>query len=317
MLLAAGLLGAVVLAACGSAPGRSASQPPGVTTSPSPQSASAGTATPTPTAPTGSAPTVTPSRSPTAYPTLPPTMPPTAHPTGRPSTARPTPSRTPTPSPSPSASGLPDRLLGVDWTRIPTTAKVVALTFDAGANPDGVSSVLATLARERVPATFFLTGRFAELYQAQARALAAAGRIGDHTFDHLDLTKLTDAQVRAQVQSAASEILAVTGRQPAPWFRFPYGARDTRTIALVNSIGYVPVRWTVDTLGWEGTTAGITTASVLARVVASERPGEIVLMHLGSNPTDHSTLDADALPAVIASLRAAGYGFVTVDALAG
>ena len=43
------------------------------------------------------------------------------------------------------------------------------------------------------------------------------------------------------------------------------------------------------------------------------RPGEIVIMHVGSNPDDHSTLDADALPKVIEALKARGYGFTTLD----
>jgi peptidoglycan/xylan/chitin deacetylase (PgdA/CDA1 family) len=47
------------------------------------------------------------------------------------------------------------------------------------------------------------------------------------------------------------------------------------------------------------------------------RPGEIVLMHVGSNPDDHTTYDADALPQVISGLRAEGYLFVTLDALTG
>lgn len=55
-------------------------------------------------------------------------------------------------------------------------------------------------------------------------------------------------------------------------------------------------------------------ASAAARCVLTA-PGEIVLMHVGSHPTDHSTLDANALPRVISGLRAAGYGFVTLDAL--
>jgi len=46
--------------------------------------------------------------------------------------------------------------------------------------------------------------------------------------------------------------------------------------------------------------------------MANLQPGEIVLMHVGSHPTDHSTLDGDALPAVIAGIKAAGYGFVTI-----
>ena len=60
---------------------------------------------------------------------------------------------------------------------------------------------------------------------------------------------------------------------------------------------------------------GITAQTVLNRVLGSLRPGEIVLMHCGSNPDDHSTLDAVALPSVIQALQARRYSFVTLDAL--
>jgi hypothetical protein len=53
------------------------------------------------------------------------------------------------------------------------------------------------------------------------------------------------------------------------------------------------------------------------RVLGSLQPGEIVLMHCGSNPDDHSTLDANALLTVIQNLQARGYSFVTLDALRG
>ena len=52
-------------------------------------------------------------------------------------------------------------------------------------------------------------------------------------------------------------------------------------------------------------------------MLAALRPGEIVLMHVGSNPDDHTTFHADALPQVISGLRARGYSFVTLDALNG
>jgi hypothetical protein len=86
---------------------------------------------------------------------------------------------------------------------------------------------------------------------------------------------------------------------------------------VVNGTGFVPVGWTVDTLGWKGTSGGITAQTVLNRALSSLRPGEIVLMHCGSNPEDHSTLDAHALPVVIQNLQARGYSFVTIDALMG
>lgn len=229
--------------------------------------------------------------------------------------------RPPSLSWGPAPSGLPPvtgGLAGTDWTYIPTTRHVVALTFDAGANADAVSSILASLRRYGVPGTFFLTGNFVRDFPAAARSIASAGeRIGDHTISHPYLTHLTDPAVRQQIIGAAQEIIAVTGKNPAPLFRFPFGDADARTIAIANRAGYVPVRWTVDTLGWEGRAGHISAAVVAARVLAALRPGEIVLMHVGSNPDDHTTFDADALPQVITELRARGYSFVTLDALTG
>ena len=224
----------------------------------------------------------------------------------------------PLPAASAATQPVPPGLGGRNWTAIPTHAKVVALTFDAGANADGVQSILGTLAKYHVPATFFLTGNFVRDFPAQAKAIAAAGyRIGDHSISHPYFTKLTDAQIRDQVLSAQSQITSVTGSDPWPWFRFPYGDYNQHTISVVNGAGFVPVGWTVDTLGWEGTSGGISTGTVVNRVLGSLQPGEIVLMHCGSNPDDHSTLDANALPAVIQALQARGYSFVTLDALRG
>jgi peptidoglycan/xylan/chitin deacetylase (PgdA/CDA1 family) len=204
------------------------------------------------------------------------------------------------------------------WQQIPTASHVVALTFDAGANGNGVPAILSTLRTAGVPATFFLTGAFTTSFPALARSIVADGyRVGNHTFDHPHLTALSDNQVGSEVTDAATIILSVTGASPLPLFRFPYGDSDARTLKLVNGLGYVAVGWTVDTLGWEGTSAGITTASIVARVMANLRPGEIVLMHVGSNPQDGSTLDADALASVINSIKADGYSFVTLDALLG
>ena len=195
---------------------------------------------------------------------------------------------------------------------------MVALTFDAGANANGVPSILATLRREGIPATFYLTGNFVRDFPAAARSIAAAGfRIGDHTVSHPHLTQLSDAAVRQEILGGAAQIAAVTGKNPAPLFRFPFGDASAHVIAIANQAGYVPVRWTVDTLGWEGTAGHITAAVVASRVLAAAQPGEIVLMHVGSNPDDHTTFDADALPAVISGLRAKGYSFVTLDALTG
>jgi peptidoglycan/xylan/chitin deacetylase (PgdA/CDA1 family) len=248
-----------------------------------------------------------------------------------PAAARSTPAPTttaaepPSPAPRPTApsarpsptTGVPAAFAGREVTLIPTSRNVVALTFDAGANADAVPSILDTLARERVRATFFLTGDFVDRYPAASRSIVAAGhRLGNHSVDHPHFPTLTAAELRAEVVGAQRTIAATTGADSRPFFRFPYGDRTAATVSAVNGLGYVAVRWTVDSLGWQGIAAQ-SVGSVTARVLGAARPGEIVLMHVGSHPTDRSMLDADALPGVIAGLRQRGYAFVTLDALVG
>lgn len=219
------------------------------------------------------------------------------------------------PAASPTAPALPPSLAGAEWTRLPTSDKVVALTFDAGGNDAGVTPILSALAMAGVPGTFFMTGRWVEVYPARAKQISALYPVGNHTYDHPYLTKLSDAQVQDEIVHAQLVITSVTGRDPHPLFRFPYGNTDARTLADAHALGYGGIRWTVDTLGWEGRNNGQSAASVQQRVMANLKPGEIVLMHVGA-ATDGSTLDADALPATINAIQAAGYRLVLVGAYA-
>ncbi|MEO3782617.1 polysaccharide deacetylase family protein [Actinocorallia sp. B10E7] len=269
--------------------------------------------------------TCSPAPSPSDYPfpdtpspsaSTPSTTPSSPRPTSpRPTTPKPT---TPKPTTTQPQPGVPSKLAGKDWESIPTSRKVVALTFDGGADDSGVPSILKTLRDQGVKATFFLTGQFTSGCSGSASTIAAAGhRLGNHSTTHPYFTKLSDAQIRQELSTAASRITSTTGKDPRPLFRFPYGDRDTRTIRTVNAAGYVPVRWTVDTLGWKGTSGGVTADTVVDRVVSTAHSGQIVLMHVGANPDDGTTLDAQALPRVISELRGRGYGFVTLDALTG
>ena len=209
-------------------------------------------------------------------------------------------------------ASVPRGLAGTEWEALPTTRKVVALTFDAGANADAVPKILATLASNRVAGDVLPHRQGVELFPGQTKQIGTYYPIGNHTYSHPDLTTLTDAQVRDHITRAAALITSATAQDPRPLFRFPLGARDARTIGIANSRKYGSIRWTVDTLGWQGTSGGRSVQSVVDRVLAGLRPGAIILMHVGSNPDDHSMLDADALQTVINQLRARGYTFTTV-----
>jgi peptidoglycan/xylan/chitin deacetylase (PgdA/CDA1 family) len=228
-------------------------------------------------------------------------------------------------SPTPAAGAtttsgyiVPTNLRGIDFIKIPTTRKIVALTFDAGANADGQASIMRTLAAKNAKGTFFLTGKWAARYPNYSKNIWIKGhKVGNHSQTHPDFTKLTVAQQQQEIRAAAKSIQLASGRVPRPWFRFPFGARTSANIKVANNEGYVAARWTVDTLGWKGTSEGITVTSIRNRVLSNLTPGMIILMHVGSHPTDRSTLDADALPSLIDALRARGYGFVYMGALWG
>lgn len=238
-----------------------------------------------------------------------------------PSRATPTPTRvTPTPTPTvpvPPPITLPPTLRGAVVTKVPTRARVVVLTFDGGAGSQGASSILATLRAQGVRASFFVTGRFATANPATTRQMAAVGPVGNHTWSHPDLTALSAGAVAGEISSTRSAILATTGRESRPLFRFPYGAYDSRVLGLVHAAGYGGVGWTTDSLGWKGTSGGMTVDKVVSRVLAARTPGQIILMHVGANPDDGTTLDAAALPRIIVGLRSRGYDFITLAALLG
>ena len=215
------------------------------------------------------------------------------------------------------ACTIPDRLRAKDVSTLPVSEKVIALTFDGGSNAAGVRSILDTLAARHAPATFFLTGRFVRSFPGKSARIARQHLVGNHTDTHADLTRLSDAAITTQVRTAQRTILQVTGEDPRRFFRFPFGARTPHTISVLNSLCYVPFRWTMDTLGWRGTSSGISVALVIRRVMGAARPGAIVLMHVGAHPRDRSTLDAKALPEVIRRLRGAGFKLVPLSRVLG
>lgn len=303
LLLAAAVVLAVVLTAV----------PPSGAPTPPPSTSATASPTERPTAgpPPSDAPAPAPSGTVPAGPAPLPTVPAT-----EPAPEPPAPPAPEPPAPEPPAP-FPAALAGRDLEVIPGAGPVVALTFDAGANSAGLPGILQTLAATGVRGTFFLTGNWASANPAGVAAIVAGGhRVGNHSMTHPGFTGLADSAIGDQLVRAQQTIQA-GGGDPRPLFRFPFGERDARTIATVNAYGYLPVRWTVDTLGWKGSSGGITAQIVADRALSRLQPGEIVLMHIGSNPDDGTTLDADALPGMIERIRQAGYGFTTLDALLG
>jgi peptidoglycan/xylan/chitin deacetylase (PgdA/CDA1 family) len=201
---------------------------------------------------------------------------------------------------------------GTEVEQLHTRTKVVALTFDGAWDDSGVPRIIAALKRYHATATFFVTGSWVKRYPAVARRLGHLYPIANHSWSHPQMTGLSNASIRKEIRRASWWIRAATGRADKPLFRFPYGDRNARTIRVVNAMGYTSVRWSLDTWGWMGPPEGQSKQTVLHRVSTMLSPGDILLLHVGAN-RDGSTLDADALPAILELLKRRGYKTVTLD----
>jgi peptidoglycan/xylan/chitin deacetylase (PgdA/CDA1 family) len=185
----------------------------------------------------------------------------------------------------------------------PTERKVVALTFDDGPS-EYTDRYLDVLREKDVPATFFEVGQEMPGREATMRRILAEGdEIGDHTENHVELPGY------AQIATAAERIKAYTGFQPC-LFRPPGGAENSTVIATAGSLGMKTIIWDVDPRDWS--LPG--TSEIYSNIVANAKPGAIILMHDGGGPRDETLA---ALPDIIDTLRARGYGFETVSALLG
>jgi peptidoglycan-N-acetylglucosamine deacetylase len=192
----------------------------------------------------------------------------------------------------------------------------VALTFDAE-HPDrrsrpGVSEALIEeLDREKVRASFFIQGRWAEAYPDAARQIPAGGHfVGNHSFYHARMPLLSDAGLAEDVRAAESVIRDIVGVDPRPWFRCPFGAGsdDPRVISGLKALGYRNVGWHVVATDWEPDMAGQIESAVVDGVLAYG-DGAIVLLHTWPEGT------LVALPGIARRLRARGAEFVRVDHL--
>ncbi len=261
-------------------------------------------------------PTSAPSRTPTALPSSAPppapttTVPPlTAPPTAAPPSAPPI--APPPPAPPTAASALPARTI----ERGPTVRRMVALTFDAGADRGFAARILDTLRDTEVRATFGMTGRWAEQNPDLVQRMVAEGHLlMNHTYSHASFTgrspgtkALTPAERRREIERTETILRALTGVEVQPYFRPPYGDIDAALAGQLGQLGYrYNVLWTVDSLGWNGYSA----ERIVARCMAGTGPGAILLFHVGAD-----SQDAAALPELVRQLREAGYAFGTIAEL--
>ena len=184
---------------------------------------------------------------------------------------------------------------------IDTSSKVVALTFDDGPSRY-TNDIIDILEKNDAVATFFILGNKVKLYEdTLKKSISNGNEIGNHTFNHKWLTKLTDDEIKEQISNTQSIIEEVTGYTPL-LFRPSYGSLNKR---VRKDINLDIVLWNVDTMDWKYKS----TNKIVARATNNVKDMDIILLH----DTYKST--KDSLEKIITTLKDKGFTFVTVSEL--
>lgn len=180
--------------------------------------------------------------------------------------------------------------------------KVIAISFDAAWGGDKTLGILDILDEYDVKTTFFLVDIWTQKYPDLVREIASRGHeLGNHSTTHPQMSRLSEAQIKTELNTQADNVQAITGVRPV-LFRPPYGDYNNRVIATARAQGYIPIQWSVDSLDWKN--RGVQEIVTRATKVNS---GDIVLFH------NDSQYILDALPQVLKFYTENGYSVVPIS----
>ena len=206
--------------------------------------------------------------------------------------------------------------------------KEIAFTFDADMTPhmlemrqEGIvqdwydKKVVDTLVKNDIPATFFITGLWAETYPNLVREFSENKNfeIGNHSYDHAGFTKpcynLTPAHDKKEEIEKTQKILASLTEKIPKLFRFPGGCHSAADVSLAHSLGVTTVNWDVIS----GDSYYQDPDKIAEKILAEVKDGSIIVMHVSGGP--FAPASGEALVKVIPVLQDRGYIFKTASNL--
>ncbi|MFC8195003.1 polysaccharide deacetylase family protein [Streptomyces sp. NPDC060006] len=184
------------------------------------------------------------------------------------------------------------------FLRMSGRGRSMVLTFDDGPDPRYTPDILRALKAHDVRAMFFVCGEMAVENKDMLRRMSDEGHIvGNHTWSHPLLTRLSRSAIRSQMERTCDVIEEAYGERPG-WFRAPYGAWNRAAFQIGAELGMEPLAWTVDTLDWKTPGAG----AIENRVIDGAAPGVVVLAHdAGGDRSQSVTALRDYLPRLLDS----------------
>jgi peptidoglycan-N-acetylglucosamine deacetylase len=185
--------------------------------------------------------------------------------------------------------------------------KMVSLTFDDGPDYNITPAIIEILDENNVPGNFFFIGREVQNYPEVVKDTYNKGNLVlNHSFNHVELTKLTKEEIQQEMDQAGAAIKSVIGKEPA-LLRTPYGETNEQVASIAQEEGYSIVLWSIDTLDWSQKEA----ENIVKNVTDNVRNGDIILMHSDSEKIE----TAKALPMLINVLKAKSFEIVDLETL--
>ena len=200
-----------------------------------------------------------------------------------------------------SVTKLDDAIAFVSSSMVEEPPKI-AITFDDGPSSQCTGRLLDGLKERNVKATFFLIGENAKENPELVKRLDEEGHlIGNHTYHHVEITKVSDEEAKKEILDTNKVITSITGKS-VEYIRPPFGLWQRN---LEMEIEVLPVMWTIDPLDW--TTENVD--EIVNKVVTEAEENDIILLH------DCYDSSVDAALRIIDILQKKGFEFVTVDQL--
>ncbi len=176
----------------------------------------------------------------------------------------------------------------------------IAITFDDGPSASYTGKLLDGLKERGIRATFFLIGEYAEMNPELVRRIYEEGHvIGNHTYHHVDITRLSDEEAAYEINETDKVVYGITGEH-IRYVRPPFGVWQ-KDLELEMEV--LPVMWTIDPLDWTTENVG----EIVNKVVTEAEEGGIILLH------DCYASSVEAALRIVDLLTEEGYEFVTVD----
>ncbi len=222
-----------------------------------------------------------------------------ANPTGAPTAT----TAQPTETPSEDLKDWPYNLPIYDAVR---TDKKLCLSINCAWGADDIDEILDILDDYQVKTTFFIVGKWAELYPEQAKAIYARGHeIGSHSYNHVLPSNATSEAVYNDTKKGKEALEKVIGVTPK-YFRAPSGDYTPESLDFAYSLGMIPVQWSADSVDWDDTR---TEEQMLERIRKDTADGGIILFH------NDTKLVLTVLPKVLKEYQDKGFTFVKISEL--